>query len=234
MAERASGSPILAATENDIIVGTATPSAPATGQIWVDTNTRTKIKKWNGSSWLDVDIRELFTATGQLPYASAAQTPAVLGIGSAGDYLGISGGVPAWASILGYTNAFATTTTNLTSSGFVNISGLSISLGAGTWLIFVCITNRNVSASNSNSVYQLYNSTDSSVLQDASNYWDASTGVQSETTTMFGGVHVLGGTKTIVARGYMPYTGSHTVQNTIGSSGTANKATSIWAIKIAP
>jgi hypothetical protein len=38
------------------------------------------------------------TTTGDLIYSSTGSTPARLGIGSTGQYLGVSGGVPAWAS----------------------------------------------------------------------------------------------------------------------------------------
>lgn len=42
----------------------------------------------------------ILTTTGDLPYASGARTPARLPIGTTGQVLGISGGVPAWTSAL--------------------------------------------------------------------------------------------------------------------------------------
>ena len=43
--------------------------------------------------------KTLTTTTGDIIYASSANTPARLGIGSSGQYLTVSGGVPAWAGI---------------------------------------------------------------------------------------------------------------------------------------
>lgn len=47
--------------------------------------------------WADSPANTL-TTTGDLYYASAANTPARLGIGSTGQILSVSGGVPAWAN----------------------------------------------------------------------------------------------------------------------------------------
>jgi hypothetical protein len=43
--------------------------------------------------------KSLVTTTGDIIYASGASTPARLGIGSSGQYLTVSGGVPAWATL---------------------------------------------------------------------------------------------------------------------------------------
>jgi hypothetical protein len=55
--------------------------------------------------------KTLTTTTGDIIYASSANTPARLGIGSTGQVLGISGGVPAWSAPAesGWTNLVATT-----------------------------------------------------------------------------------------------------------------------------
>lgn len=47
------------------------------------------------------NIDGLLTTTGDTYYASAAGTPARLGIGSSGQVLSVSGGVPAWATAAG-------------------------------------------------------------------------------------------------------------------------------------
>ena len=44
------------------------------------------------------NIDGLLTTTGDTYYASAAGTPARLGIGTTGQVLNVSGGVPAWAT----------------------------------------------------------------------------------------------------------------------------------------
>jgi hypothetical protein len=64
------------------------------------------------------NIDGLLTTTGDTYYASAAATPARLGIGSTGQVLSVSGGVPAWVTptsgsmtLLSTTTLSATTTT---------------------------------------------------------------------------------------------------------------------------
>jgi hypothetical protein len=47
---------------------------------------------------IDVVLKSVITTTGDIIYASAANTPARLGIGSAADVLTVSGGVHAWAA----------------------------------------------------------------------------------------------------------------------------------------
>ena len=63
----------------------------------------------------------LLTTTGDTIYASGANTPARLGIGSSGQVLTVSGGVPAWAASSSMT---LLSTTSLTGST-VNITGIS-------------------------------------------------------------------------------------------------------------
>jgi hypothetical protein len=64
----------------------------------------------------------LTTTTGDIIYASAANTPARLGIGSTGQVLTVSGGVPSWAAAAGNMAQIATGTL---SGASVTISGLS-------------------------------------------------------------------------------------------------------------
>lgn len=47
------------------------------------------------SAWVD-GVPGIFTAAGDLPYGSAADTVARLAVGSTGQYLGVTGGLPAW------------------------------------------------------------------------------------------------------------------------------------------
>lgn len=44
-------------------------------------------------------LPSIFMATGQLLYASAPSTPTALTIGTAGQFLGVSGGIPAWTNL---------------------------------------------------------------------------------------------------------------------------------------
>ena len=58
----------------------------------------------------------LTTTTGDIIYASAANTPARLGIGSTGQVLGVSGGVPAWTTPSSGALVYLTGTTFTTAS----------------------------------------------------------------------------------------------------------------------
>ena len=83
-------------------------------------------------------------ATGDTLYASAPNVLSKRAIGSTGDVLTVAGGVPTWAPNAGsvYTYVSATDTNNtVTSAGttantyFQFVSGLNITLTAGTWII---------------------------------------------------------------------------------------------------
>jgi len=69
----------------------------------------------------------LLTATGDIIYASGASTPARLGIGSTGQMLSVSGGVPTWATPAAATPTFA-------GCSVYNSASFSISSGVDTTL----------------------------------------------------------------------------------------------------
>lgn len=93
----------------------------------------------------------LTTTTGDIIYASAANTPARLGIGSSGQVLTVSGGVPSWAAaagggkVLQVVQGTRTTVTTITSTTYVttNISAsITPSLATSKVLIlFSCPIN---------------------------------------------------------------------------------------------
>jgi hypothetical protein len=66
------------------------PTSPTEGQLWLDTNGTLATTAFTEKSTL--------TTTGDIYYASAANTPARLGIGSTDQVLKVSGGVPVWGS----------------------------------------------------------------------------------------------------------------------------------------
>ena len=66
------------------------PTSPTEGQLWLDTNGTLATTGFTEKATL--------TTTGDIYYASGASTPARLGIGSTGQVLTVSGGVPAWGS----------------------------------------------------------------------------------------------------------------------------------------
>ena len=84
------------------------------------------------------NIDGVLTTTGDTYYASAAGTPARLGIGSTDQVLKVSGGVPAWATPASGGMTLLSTTT--LTGGTTDISSIS---GSYTNLVFVChgVTN---------------------------------------------------------------------------------------------
>jgi len=70
------------------------------------------------------NIDGLLTTTGDTYYASAAGTPARLGIGTTGQVLNVSGGVPAWATPTSGSMILLSTTT-LTGAATITISSIS-------------------------------------------------------------------------------------------------------------
>jgi hypothetical protein len=63
----------------------------------------------------------LTTTTGDIIYASAANTPARLGIGSTGQVLSVSSGVPAWTGAPAFSAYRATSAQSFTASTFVKV-----------------------------------------------------------------------------------------------------------------
>jgi len=66
------------------------PASPTEGQLWLDTNGTLATTAFTEKSTL--------TTTGDIYYASAANTPARLGIGSSGQVLTVASGIPSWAT----------------------------------------------------------------------------------------------------------------------------------------
>ena len=69
--------------------------------------------------------KSTLTTTGDIYYASAANTPARLGIGSTDQILKVTGGVPAWATPASAGSMTLLSTTTLTGSPTVTISSIS-------------------------------------------------------------------------------------------------------------
>jgi hypothetical protein len=71
------------------------------------------------------NIDGILTATGDTYYASAAATPARLGIGSTGNVLTVAGGVPTWATPAVPTKSYSLrSTTTLTGASTITVSSL--------------------------------------------------------------------------------------------------------------
>jgi hypothetical protein len=69
--------------------------------------------------------KDVITTTGDLIYASAANTPARRGIGSTGEVLTVSGGVPTWAAPASAGGMTLLSTTSVSSQSTVTISSIS-------------------------------------------------------------------------------------------------------------
>lgn len=92
----------VASVPSTSITGTIT-SGQVDSSIVTTTGTQTLTNKTLTSPTITnasgVINNTLTTTTGDLIYASSANTPARLGIGSTGQYLTVSGGVPAWGAV---------------------------------------------------------------------------------------------------------------------------------------
>jgi hypothetical protein len=90
-----------------------------------DTNVTTY---YTGSAWANLDTTGMtnpMTTTGDTIYSSSGSTPARLGIGSSGQILTVSGGVPTWAAApSGSLNIQQIATGTMSGTSF-NISGLT-------------------------------------------------------------------------------------------------------------
>jgi hypothetical protein len=95
------------------------PSTAVDGQIWLDTD--------GTLSDTQYIPKTLTSTTGDIIYASSANTPARLGIGTSGQLLGISGGVPAWTTLSSGANWTLLNAggTALSGSSTVTVSGIS-------------------------------------------------------------------------------------------------------------
>jgi hypothetical protein len=71
------------------------------------------------------NIDGILTTTGDTFYASAAATPARLGIGSTGNVLTVAGGVPSWAAPAGGAAAVAQIATGTLSGVSVSLTGFT-------------------------------------------------------------------------------------------------------------
>ena len=76
----------------------------------------------------------LTTTTGDLIYAASANTPARLGIGSTGNVLTVSGGVPVWSApagggkILQVVSATTSTATSISSTSYADVTNMTLTI----------------------------------------------------------------------------------------------------------
>jgi hypothetical protein len=116
-----------------------------------DTNVTTY---YTGSAWANLDTTGMtnpMTTTGDTIYSSSGSTPARLGIGSTGNVLTVSGGVPVWAAPAGGGKVLqvvegTTTTAKTTTSNTPTDSNLSVSItpSSATSTVLVIVTQSGV------------------------------------------------------------------------------------------
>jgi hypothetical protein len=101
-----------------------------------DTNVTTY---YTGSAWANLDTTGMtnpMTTTGDTIYSSSGSTPARLGIGTTGQVLTVSGGVPTWATpaaggggkVLQVVSTAKTDSFSTATASFTDVTGLSVSL----------------------------------------------------------------------------------------------------------
>ena len=99
-----------------------------------DAGTDTWIPIGPGEHTHDYIGKDVITTTGDLIYASAANTPARRGIGSTGQVLTVSGGLPTWAApaVSSYAWTTYTPTLNQITLGNGEVSGRYVEIATGT------------------------------------------------------------------------------------------------------
>lgn len=84
--------------------------------------------------WSAAGMTNPLTTTGDMIYSSSGTTPARRAIGTTGQVLTVSGGVPTWATpagggkILQVVNATTTTTTSISSTSYADVTGISLTI----------------------------------------------------------------------------------------------------------
>lgn len=149
-----------------------------TGQVLAKASNTNMDFTWVAQDDSNAIQNALLTTTGDTIYASGASTPARLGIGTTGQVLTVSGGVPTWASpagggkVLQVVSTTYSTQTTTTSTSFTDTSlSLSITPTASTSKILV-IANVpfNVEDASGSFVFGNFN-----IVRGSTQVWTAST-----------------------------------------------------------
>jgi hypothetical protein len=112
-----------------------------------DTNVTTY---YTGSAWANLDTTGMtnpMTTTGDTIYSSSGSTPARLGIGSTGNVLTVSGGVPTWATPAAGALTFIKSETIGSAVASVTVTG-AFSATYANYLVTIQINSASASTSN--------------------------------------------------------------------------------------
>lgn len=148
----------LVTAKGDLIVGTSSgvvvaQPVGANNQVLMADSAQTDGVKWAN------EATATLTTTGDILYASAANTPTRLGIGSSGQILSVSGGVPAWTTLS--SGAYTSLASGSLSSGALALTSISgsyrdIVLILENWQVASAIRPTfTVNQSSSNTAYGL-------------------------------------------------------------------------------
>lgn len=181
-------------------------------------------------SWAS-SLQSLMTATGDIVYASSANTPARLAVGSNGQVLTLASGIPSWAAAsASLTTASSTMTANYSlATSMSNVTGLSISLDAGTWLVMANFTVNSSNQGATNYSFKLWDSTNTAAQQAIF----ATATFQDVPCTVIGIVSPSTTTTWRIAGASASGSGTGLVVATTSYLAVTNKASSIWAVKVA-
>jgi hypothetical protein len=173
-------------------------TAPEEGQFAFlkDTNVTTY---YTGSAWANVDTTGMtnpMTTTGDTIYSSSGSTPARLGIGSTGQVLTVTAGVPAWATpaaggggkVLQVVQGTTTTQTSNSTNVFAD-TGLTATItpSAATSKILVIAMQGGTQKNNANAGNELL----IKLLRGATQIGNTVYGLYTNTTVINGGVPLI-------------------------------------------
>lgn len=231
---------------NDIVVGTS-PGGEL-GGTWASP---TVDATHSGSTHAATQAAAEATAAGALASHVAAGDPHTGYRLESADHThastGLQGGQIAFSALTGYpsitsASAFATATTSISAATYADITGCSVSLAAGTWLVF-----GHVIAAAANAIIQVFvaiTHNDNTVIAESAMSRPASgtASLNSPVSVSWFGIVSPGSTTTYKlrgARGLTTHTGSWTamdgngVNTTNHASNNTDKGTGIFAIRIA-
>lgn len=203
------------------------PSSKSTG----DVITAAEWNQTNVSNWL-ASANEKVTTAGDLVYATAAKTLARLGIGSTGQILMVSAGLPAWSNP-SIVTAEALLSGDVALSSGTYVDGPSVSLAAGTWLIVGGVSIRSASSGGSTASIsaKLWDGTNVEAAGEAFRHSDTETFMAQITLA---GIATLGSTTTwkISVLENAGLGGSPVIASALNASSPGNFASWIRAIKL--